>query len=97
MHLRFKSFSSASCGDDVTKLERLVNDWLEAARPHIHHMAQAPLGEHLILSFVYDDAHAHTAVAQHAVAVPEVFEEELQDTELDPMEVLTLPEAELPY
>jgi hypothetical protein len=95
--LRFKSFSSAACHDDLIKLERLINDWLETAQPHIQHIAQSPLGEHLVLSFVFDDAHAHVALAERAVAVPEVFEEELQDTELDPMEVLPLPQAELPY
>jgi hypothetical protein len=95
--LRFKSFSSATCGDDLIKFEQAVNMWLEASQPHIKHMAQSALGEHLILSFVYDDAHGHVAVAQHAVAIPEVFEEELQDTELDPMEVIPLPPAELPY
>jgi hypothetical protein len=95
--LRFKSFSSAACGDDVTNLERLVNDWLMVAHPQIQHMAQSSLGEHLVLSFVYDDAHAQVALAEHAVAIPDVFEEQLQDTELDPMEVLPLPLAELPY
>ena len=95
--LRFKSFSSAACGDDVMKFERMVNDWLAAAQPQIRHMAQSSLGEHLVLSFVYDEGHAKAALAEHAVAIPEVFEEQLQDTELDPMELLPLPLAELPY
>jgi len=95
--LHFKSFSSAACCDDMTKLERLVNDWLTVAQPQIRHMAQSSWGEHLVLSFVYDDAHSQVALAEHAVAIPEVFEEQLQDTKLDPMEVLPLPLAELPY
>ncbi len=94
---RFKSFSSESCHDDIAKLERLVNEWLEQAQPHVLHMAQSAFREHLILSFLYEDAQRHVALAERAVAVPEVFEEELQDAELDPMEMVPLPEAELPY
>jgi hypothetical protein len=97
MQLRYKCFSSEVTGGDMSKLERLVNDWLEGAHPHIHHMAQSPFGAHLILSFIYDDARARTALAEQAVEVPEVFEQQLQDTALDPMELVTLPEAELPY
>lgn len=95
--LRFKSFSSESCHDDIAKLERMVNDWLESAKPHIQHMAQSAHGTHLVVSFVFDDSQHLVATATHAVAIPEVFEEELQDAELDPTEVIPLPEAELPY
>jgi hypothetical protein len=95
--LRFKSFSSEACHDDVAKLERMVNDWLATAQPHIQHMAQSAFREHLVVSFVYDDSHHRVATASHAVAIPEVFEEELQDAELDPAEVMPLPEVELPY
>jgi hypothetical protein len=95
--LRFKSFSSASCGDDMSKLEHTVNDWLTSKRPHIRHMAQSPHGAHLVISFVYDDGQFAAALAEHAVAVPEVFEQEMQDAELDPLEIIPLPEAELPY
>jgi len=94
---RFKVFSSASCGDDIGKLERMINDWLESAHPAIRHVAQSSLGTHLVVSFVFDDAGAHVAVAERAVAVPEVFEQDLRDAELDPMEIVILPEAELPY
>ena len=44
---RFKSFSSQSCGDDVARFERIVNDWLESAKPRIQHMAQSAFGSHL--------------------------------------------------
>lgn len=95
--LRFKSFSSRQCDGDVTRLERLVNGWLEAANPHIQHMAQSSQGEHLVVSFLYDDMHGHVAVAAHEVAIPEVFEQDLQDSELDPAETPPLPDVELPY
>ena len=95
--LRFKAFSSASCGDDIGKLERMINDWLESAHPAVRHMAQSAFGAHLVVSFVYDSGESRVAVAERAVAVPEIFEQDLQDTELDPMEIVILPEAELPY
>ena len=93
---RFKSFSSQNCGDDVARFERMVNDWLESARPHILHMAQSAFGTHLVLSFVYEDEHAHVAVAERETAVPQVFEHDLQDADLDPADV-PLPDVELPY
>lgn len=93
---RFKTFSSQSCGDDVARLERMINDWLESAKPRIAHMAQSALGTHLVVSFVYEDPHAHVAVAERETAVPQVFEHDLQDTDLDPADTL-LPDVELPY
>lgn len=95
--LRFKSFSSQQCDGDITRLERLVNDWLESATPQIQHMAQSSLGEHLVVSFVYGDLHGHVTVAAHEVAIPEVFEQDMQDSELDPAEIPPLPDVELPY
>jgi hypothetical protein len=93
---RFKSFSSQSCDDDLARFERMVNDWLESAKPRILHMAQSALGAHLILSFIYEDPHARVAVAERETAVPHIFEHDLQDTDLDPADV-PLPDVELPY
>jgi hypothetical protein len=52
---KFKGFDSSQVGDNVATLETIVNAWMEEARPRIRHMAQSIRGEHIILSFVYED------------------------------------------
>ncbi len=99
---RFKTFSSAACGDDLEQFERRVNGWLAAARPRVQHVAQSALSAHLVVSFVYldgpEEAGAAAEAAGEAVDVPEVFERTLADTDLDPQDPPSpLPEVELPY
>jgi hypothetical protein len=101
---RFKTFSSAACGNDLEQFERLVNDWLAAEQPRLQHVAQSALGAHLVVSFVYldgsEEAGAAAEAAVEAVAVPEVFEPTHADTDLDldPHDPPShLPEVELPY
>ena len=96
---RYKGFDSASVGGDLSRLEATVNDWIERQRPRIRYMAQSQNGEHVVLSFVYELGGESTQEMTRKVAVPEVFERQLDDTELDPDEVEEpgLPEAELPY
>ncbi len=52
---KFRGFDSAHVGDSVAALEALVNAWMEEVHPRIRHMAQSIRGEHIILSFVYED------------------------------------------
>ena len=101
---RFKTFSSAPCGDDLEQLDHLVNEWLAAERPRVQHVAQSALGAHLVVSFVYldgaEEADVAAEAAGEAFAVPEVFERTLADTDLDldPQDPPSpLPEVELPY
>ena len=101
---RFKTFSSAVCGDDLTQLEQMINAWMERDRPQIYLTAQSPFGTHLVVSFVFDDAETDESAraAVTATAVPEVFERTLEDSDLDPRDTedtdnVLLPEAELPY
>jgi hypothetical protein len=97
---RFRAFSSAGWDDDVARMERAINDWLESDHPHIHMMAQAEFGGHLIVSFVYADSY-QMATAAEAATVAEVFERRLEgagdpggaEDELP----VTLPVVELPY
>src|SRR5215469_18396623 len=85
---RFRAFTSASWDDDLGLMERAINGWLESDHPQIHMMAQASLGEHLIVSFVYAD-NFPMATAREAATVAEVFERQLQTTGL-----LEVPEAD---
>jgi hypothetical protein len=101
---RFRAFSSADCNDDLAALERAINEWLETDHPHIHYFAQSAFGEHLIVSFVYAQMPAETAVAAAEAAVQEVYGRTLEDIDLDPTvspsgghRRLPLPTVELPY
>lgn len=104
---QFKAFTSAYSVDDVARMERSVNEWLEREQPRILFVNQSPFGENMVLSFIYEAYLADYAVAEVAVEetvdVPEVFERTLGDADLDPSEEtdehidLPLPEAELPY
>jgi hypothetical protein len=52
---RFKGFDSAQCGDSMSALEAAVNAWMEGERPRIRHMCQSMRGDHVLLTFVYED------------------------------------------
>ncbi len=52
---RFKGFDSAECGDSMSALEAMVNAWMEVEHPRIRHVCQCLRGEHILLSFVYED------------------------------------------
>jgi hypothetical protein len=96
---RFRAFTSASWNDDLGGMEKAINRWLETDHPQIHMMAQASLGEHLIVSFVYAD-NFQMATAREAAAVAEVFERQLQEEEEVEDEIdlgVILPIMELPY
>ncbi len=100
--LHYKAFNSAICNDDVAALEQLVNAWLEQEQPYVHSMAQSSLGEHLVLSFLFEEDTTRDAQKSAAVAIanPDIFAEALRDTDLDPADelfVTLLPHAELPY
>ena len=54
---RFKAFDSAECGDVISTLEAMVNAWMEEEHPRIRHMCQSVRGEHILLSFVYENSY----------------------------------------
>ncbi len=96
---QIKVFNSAATGGDLDALADTVNAWLEAERPHITHFAQTTLLNDLILTFIFELA---TGDAQETLAeaadVPQIFEQSLDQAELDPTsDTPLLPEAELPY
>jgi hypothetical protein len=52
---RFKGFDSAQYGDNMSALEAVVNAWMESEHPRIRHVCQSMRGEHILLSFVFED------------------------------------------
>jgi hypothetical protein len=52
---KFKGFDSAECGDSMSALEAIVNAWMEGEHPRIRHVCQSMRGEHILLTFVYED------------------------------------------
>lgn len=52
---KFKGFDSGLCGDSMSALEAMINAWMEAERPRIRHVCQSMRGDHILLSFVYEE------------------------------------------
>ena len=79
---RFKGFDSAHCGDNMHALEQLVNVWMEAEQPRIRQMCQSVRGEHILLSFVYEETHdleQRLAAQTATTALPRYFEDDFAD------------------
>ena len=82
---RYKGFDSAQCGDSISALEAMVNAWMEGDRPRIRQMCQTMRGEHVLLSFVYEDSRELeqrvTAQTQAGItgSFPRFFDEELNE------------------
>jgi hypothetical protein len=84
---KFKGFDSVQVGDSVVALEAMVNAWMEEVHPRIRHMAQSMRGEHIILSFVYEDMQElekHIAMQTQADigitgAFPRVFDDDFSE------------------
>ncbi len=82
---RFKGFDSAQCGDSMSALEAMVNTWMEGEHPRIRQMCQTMRGDHILLSFVYEDAreleHRVTSQVQAGITggLPRFFDDELSD------------------
>ena len=84
---RFKAFDSRDGVGDIAALEAQVNAWIEHERPRIRLMSQTPVGNHILLSFVFEVAtDIDDQLAKAATEVPEIFQENLEDAELDPSE-----------
>ena len=70
---RFKGFDSTECGDNLSALEAVVNAWMESEHPRIRHVCQSIRGEHILLSFVYEEAHE---IEQVTSALPRFYDDE---------------------
>lgn len=67
----------------MSALEAIVNAWMEGEHPRIRHVCQSMRGEHILLSFVYEDARELeqriTTQAQATTPFPRFFDDELTD------------------
>lgn len=85
---RFKTFHSGDCNGDFQLLEARVNAWIEAEHPRIRLMSQTPLDNQVLLSFVFEIiSEVDDQPAISITAVPEVYQDTLEDTPLDPNEL----------
>jgi len=79
---RFKGFDSAECGDSMTALEAIINAWMESDRPRIRHVCQSIRGEHILLSFVYEESREieqRVAAQAQTAALPRFFDDDFVD------------------
>lgn len=97
---QYKTFTIGEQGESVSALEDAVNEWMQQESPRILFVGQTSHRELLVVSFVYEsDNLRDAAVAVESAEVPDVFERNLGDADLDPTDEpdVLLPEAELPY
>lgn len=82
---RYKGFDSAQCGDSISALEAMVNAWMEGENPRIRQMSQTMRGDHILLSFVYEEVRELeqrvTSQAQAGItgSFPRYYDDELSD------------------
>jgi hypothetical protein len=83
---RFKGFDSSLCGDNMAALEAMVNAWMEGECPRIRQMCQSIRGQHILLSFVYEDIQelerrvsTQTQVTAITGAFPRIFNDDKID------------------
>jgi len=80
---KFKGFDSAQCGDSMSALEAMVNAWMEADHPRIRHVCQSMRGEHILLSFVYEETRELEervfTQAQTTSALPRFFDDDFPE------------------
>ena len=67
----------------MSALETIVNAWMESEHPRIRHTCQSIRGEHILLSFVYEEAHELeqrvSLQTQATNPLPRFFDDELPD------------------
>ena len=84
---QFKTFHSGDCNGDFQLLESRVNAWIAADHPRIRLMSQTPVANQILLSFVFEIiSEVDDQPALSITAVPEIFQDTLEDTPLDPNE-----------
>lgn len=91
---RFKCFDSAVCGDSASALEAIVNAWMEEERPRIRYMAQTMRGEHILLSFVYEESREleqRVAAQAQTTPRPRYFDDDFIDDRPSSARIPTVP------
>jgi hypothetical protein len=88
---QFKTFHSGDCNGDFQLLESRVNAWIAEDHPRIRLMSQTPIANQILLSFVFEIiSEVDDQPAISITAVPEVFQDTMEDTPLDPNEPPTI-------
>lgn len=66
----------------MAALEAMVNVWMEEERPRIRHMSQCLRGNHILLSFVYEESREleqRVATQSQMASIPRFFEDDFVD------------------
>ena len=70
----------------MSALEAVVNAWMESEHPRIRHVCQSIRGEHILLSFVYEEVREIeqrvSAQNQATNALPRFFDDEYTEERL---------------
>lgn len=66
----------------MSALEAIVNTWMEVDHPRIRHVCQSIRGEHILLSFVYEETREleqRVAVQAQTTSLPRFFDDEFSE------------------
>ena len=67
----------------MSALEAIINAWMESEHPRIRHVCQSIRGEHILLSFVYEDTRELeqrvSVQTQTSTALPRFFDDDFVD------------------
>ena len=67
----------------MSALEAIINTWMDEEHPRIRHMSQSVRGQHIVLSFVYEDVGTleQRISTQQATTItgafPRIFDEDM--------------------
>jgi len=66
----------------MSALEEMVNVWMDAEHPRIRHTCQTMRGNHILLSFVYEETRElehHVSARTQSATVPRFYDDEYAD------------------
>jgi len=66
----------------MSALEETVNAWMEAEHPRIRHICQTMRGNHILLSFVYEETREleqRVSARTQSATVPRFYDDEYAD------------------
>jgi hypothetical protein len=76
----------------MAALEGMVNAWMEEVRPRIRHVCQTMRGDHVLLSFVYEDTRELEQRISASTQVSRFFDDDYaEDRPTNPQIPISLP------
>jgi len=82
----------------MSALEEMVNVWMEAEHPRIRHICQTMRGNHILLSFVYEETREleqRVSARTQSATVPRFYDDEYADERpTNPQVPITPPPAQ---